>query len=105
VYNPGIRKTRVFSLMAASAPVGYLIGCLQGGALSAHIPWIFGSSAISLAICAVAAHLTIPALRPARNSLSTEAPSLRQFDYLGAILSSLGCTLVLFGLTQGFSAR
>lgn len=105
VYNPGIRKTRVFSLMAAGAPFGYWIGCVQGGALSAHLPWIFGSTALFLVICALAAQLTIPSLRPANDSLTAEAPSLRQFDYAGAFLSSMGCSLVLFGLTQGSSAH
>ncbi|KAF1984058.1 MFS general substrate transporter [Aulographum hederae CBS 113979] len=105
VYNPGIRKTRVFSLMAAGAPFGFFIGCLQGGALSAHLPWIFGSTAMFLALCALAAHLTIPSLRPAQDSPSTEVLSLRQFDYTGAFLSALGISLIMFGLTQGSSAH
>ncbi|KAF3763886.1 hypothetical protein M406DRAFT_75117 [Cryphonectria parasitica EP155] len=105
VYSPGIRKTKVFSLMAAGSPFGYLLGCLQAGALSSHLPWIFGSTAVFLAVCALAAQLTIPFLRPARDSLHTEAPSLRQFDYAGAALASVGCSLVVFGLTQGSSAH
>jgi MFS family permease len=105
VYNPGIRKTRVFSFMAAGSPLGFWIGCVQGGALSAHLPWIFGSTSIFLAIFALAAHLTVPSLRPASDSLTAEAPSLRQFDYPGAFLSSMGCSLILFGLTQGSSAH
>ncbi|KAI0120951.1 major facilitator superfamily domain-containing protein [Xylariales sp. AK1849] len=105
VYNPGIRKTRVFSLMAAGAPLGYWIGAMQGGALTAHLPWIFGSTAIFLVMCAAAAQFTIPALTPARDAADADAPSLREFDYLGAALASTGCGLILFGLTQGASAR
>ncbi|KAK8063101.1 efflux pump antibiotic resistance protein [Apiospora hydei] len=105
VYSPGRRKTRVFSLMAAGSPLGYWLGCLQAGALSAHLPWIFGSTAVFLAVCAVAAQLTIPFLRPARDGRDSEAPSLRQFDYVGAALASVGCSLVVFGLTQGSSAN
>ncbi|KAH6658198.1 major facilitator superfamily domain-containing protein [Truncatella angustata] len=105
VYNPGIRKTQVFSLMAAGAPLGFWIGCIQGGALASHLPWIFGSTSIFLALCAVAAQFTIPALRPAQDSSDANAPSLRDFDYLGALLASLGCGLLLFGLTQGSSAK
>lgn len=104
VYSPGIRKTRVFSLMAAGSPFGYWLGCVQAGALGSHLPWIFGSTAIFLAVCALAAQLTIP-LRPAKDRLNTEAPSLRQFDYAGATLASIGCSLILFGLTQGSSAH
>ncbi|KAI1343499.1 major facilitator superfamily domain-containing protein [Xylariaceae sp. FL0016] len=106
IYNPGIRKTRVFSLMAAGAPLGFWIGCLQGGALAYHLRWIFGSTSILLGLCAIAAQLTIPALRPAKDrEHDAEAPSLRQFDFLGALLASVGCGLILFGLTQGTSAH
>ncbi|TFB01935.1 hypothetical protein CCMA1212_005724 [Trichoderma ghanense] len=105
VYNPGIRKTRVFSMMAAGAPFGYWIGCVQGGLLSKHLPWIFGTTAIFLAACAVAAYFTIPDLRPAADSSSGERPSVKQFDYMGALLASLGCGLVLFGLTQGAAVQ
>ncbi|KAK8012253.1 MFS general substrate transporter [Apiospora marii] len=104
VYSPGRRKTQVFSLMAAGSPFGYWLGCLQAGALSAHLPWIFGSTAAFLGMCALAAQLTIPPLRPASDGVNTEAPSLRQFDYIGAVLASVGCSLVVFGLTQGASA-
>lgn len=105
VYNPGLRKTRVFSMMAAGAPFGFWIGCVQGGALSARLPWIFGSTSISLALCAVGAHFTIPPLRPAKDSATSDAPCLRQFDYVGAVLASLGSGLILFGLTQGSSVK
>ncbi|KAL6863511.1 MFS general substrate transporter [Trichoderma novae-zelandiae] len=105
VYNPGIRKTRVFSMMAAGAPFGYWLGCVQGGLLSARLPWIFGTTAMFLAACAVAAYLTIPDLRPAADNASAESPSVRQFDYTGALLASLGCGLVLFGLTQGSAVQ
>ena len=44
VYKPGIRKTRVFSVMAAFAPMGFWVGALQGGALSHHLGWVFGSN-------------------------------------------------------------
>ncbi|KAI3396896.1 hypothetical protein diail_11600 [Diaporthe ilicicola] len=91
VYSPGIRKTRVFSLMAAGSPFGYWLGCLLAGALSSRLPWIFGTSAVLMAVLTVAAQLTIPSLRPASDELDTEAPSLRQFDYVGAALASLGC--------------
>lgn len=105
VYNPGIRKTRVFSLMAAGAPFGYWIGCVQGGALAAHLPWIFRSTAIFLGLCALAAYLTIPDLKPAADSSSADTPSMKQFDYLGALLASLGSGLILFGLTQGSAVQ
>ena len=101
VYKPGIRKNRVFSAMAATAPFGFSLGALQGGGLYQHLPWIFGSNAIICAACAVAAFFSIPPLRPQADVAGTEAPSLRQFDYLGGGCAAGGCVCLLFGLTQG----
>jgi MFS family permease len=105
VYKPGRRKTRVFSFMAAGSPFGYWLGCLQAGALSSHLGWIFGSTAILVTGFAVTAYLTIPSLRPASDTVTAEAPSLRHFDYIGAGLAAAGCGLLVFGLTQGSSAH
>ena len=101
VYKPGIRKNRVFSAMAATAPFGFSLGAIQGGALYHHLPWIFGSSAMICGLCCVAAYLSIPALRPEADVAGTEAPSLRQFDYIGGACAAGGCVCLLFGLTQG----
>lgn len=101
VYSPGIRKTRVFSCMAAMAPFGFYLGGLQGGALSNHLPWIFGSNAILCAITGIGAYATIPALRPVADVAGAEVPSLKQFDFLGAATIVAGFICLLFGLTQG----
>ncbi|BDD60220.1 hypothetical protein MAP00_005365 [Monascus purpureus] len=101
VYKPGIRKNRVFSAMAACAPFGFSLGAIEGGALHGHLPWIFGTNAIITGICCVAAYFSIPTLRPVADVAGTEAPSLRQFDYLGAAFAMSGCVCLLFGLTQG----
>lgn len=101
VYKPGIRKNRVFSAMAATAPFGFCLGTLQGGALSAHLRWVFGTNAIITALCCVAAYFSIPPMRPVADVAGAEAPSLRQFDFLGAAFAVMGCVFLLFGLTQG----
>ena len=44
LYKPGKRKTRAFSLMAIFPPLGMSVGGVQGGALTNHIGWIFGSN-------------------------------------------------------------
>ncbi|KAH7322670.1 major facilitator superfamily domain-containing protein [Stachybotrys elegans] len=105
IYQPGIRKNRVFSLMSAGAPFGFWIGCVQGGVLDNHLPWIFRSTSLLFFMIAVAAFLVLPPLTPAKDSADADAPSLRQFDYFGALLASTGCGLILFGLTQGSSAH
>lgn len=105
VYNPGQRKTRVFSSMAAAAPFGFWLGALQGGALSAHLKWIFGTNAIICGLCAVAAYATIPPLRPVADHASADAPSIKNFDWKGAMCAIVGCVCLLFGLTQGSVAH
>lgn len=101
VYKPGLRKNQVFSAMSATAPFGFWLGAIQGGALKAHLYWIFGSNAVLSGLCLIAAYLTIPPLRPVADIAGTEAPTLRQFDFLGAAFAVSGCICLLFGLTQG----
>ncbi|KAJ5654129.1 hypothetical protein N7490_001132 [Penicillium lividum] len=101
VYKPGIRKNRVFSAMAACCPFGFSLGAIQGGGLYQHLPWIFGTNAIICAICGVAAFFTIPPLKPVADVAGKEAPSLRQFDFIGGACAAGGCVCLLFGLTQG----
>ncbi|KAJ5337702.1 hypothetical protein N7452_004430 [Penicillium brevicompactum] len=101
VYTPGIRKNRVFSAMAATAPFGFSLGAIQGGALYKHLPWIFWSNAIICALLCVAAWYTIPSLRPMADVAGTEAPSIKDFDYIGGFCAAGGCVCLLFGLTQG----
>lgn len=105
VYNPGQRKTRVFSAMAAAAPFGFWLGALQGGALSSSLPWIFGSNAIITALCATAAFFTIPSLRPVADIAGSDAPTIRSFDWKGGLAAVTGCICLLFGLTQGTVAH
>lgn len=94
IYKPGLRKNRVFSLMGAMIPLGFTFGGLQGGAFSAHLEWIFGSTAILSALCAVTSWWCIPPLK-------SDGLSLRQFDFAGATMGMAGCGLLIFGLTQG----
>lgn len=101
VYTPGIRKNRVFSAMAATAPFGFSLGAIQGGALYQHLPWIFGSNAIICVLLCAAAWFAIPPLRPIADVSGKEAPSIKQFDYIGGFCAAGGCVCLLFGLTQG----
>ncbi|KAJ5318762.1 uncharacterized protein N7506_011466 [Penicillium brevicompactum] len=101
VYTPGLRKNRVFSAMSATAPFGFWLGGIQGGALKSYLYWIFGSNAIICALCLVAAWLTMPSLRPVADVAGGDVPTIREFDFIGATVIATGCVLVLFGLTQG----
>ena len=101
VYTPGVRKNRVFSAMAATAPFGFSLGAIQGGALYQHLPWIFGSNAIICVLLCAAAWFAIPPLQPMADVSGKEAPSIKQFDYIGGFCAAGGCVCLLFGLTQG----
>lgn len=101
IYKPGIRKNRVFSAMAATSPCGFWLGAIQGGALHAHLKWLFGCNAMLSAIFCVAAYVAIPSLMPAADVVGGKAPTLRDFDYIGALVAIGGCVTFLFGLTQG----
>ncbi|KAB8215097.1 major facilitator superfamily domain-containing protein [Aspergillus novoparasiticus] len=101
IYKPGQRKTTVFSSMAAMIPLGFGVGALQGGAFSAHLHWVFGSTAIVCALCAVAAYWAVPTLPPSSGLADEAKLSIKDFDYLGAAVSVGGCGLLIFGLTQG----
>ena len=101
IYSPGVRKNRVFSAMSATAPFGFWLGAIQGGALREHLHWIFGSNAIISGLGCAAAIYAVPHLRPVADTAGSDAPSLRQFDFLGAGLSVAGLVCLLFGLTQG----
>ncbi|KAE8323896.1 major facilitator superfamily domain-containing protein [Aspergillus sergii] len=101
IYKPGQRKTIVFSSMAAMIPLGFGVGALQGGAFSAHLHWVFGSTAIVCALCTVAAYWAVPTLPPSSGLASEATLSIKDFDYLGAAVSVGGCGLLIFGLTQG----
>ncbi|CAI7677698.1 unnamed protein product [Penicillium manginii] len=101
VYKPGRRKNQVFSAMSATAPFGFWLGGIQGGALKSYLYWIFGSNAIISGFCLVAAYTTIPPLRPVADIAGTDAPTIRDFDFIGAGFAVTGCICLLFGLTQG----
>ncbi|KAJ6096996.1 hypothetical protein N7486_007742 [Penicillium sp. IBT 16267x] len=101
IYKPGLRKNKVFSAMSATSPFGFWLGGIQGGAFKSCLYWIFGSNAIISGMCLVAAYMVIPPLRPMADIAGTEAPSIRQFDFLGAGVAVTGCVCLLFGLTQG----
>jgi MFS family permease len=105
VYKPGLRKTRVFSAMAAMAPFGFWIGALQGGAFSSNLVWIFGTNTIISFLLCVAAYFTIPALTPIADIAGSDVPSLRSFDWQGATCIGVSFICLLYGLTQGSVAN
>lgn len=101
LYRPGNRKNKVFATMGGMIPTGFAIGAIQGGALSAHLEWVYGSTAIASALCALIAWSSIPSAAGRRQGVQGDPISLRDFDVLGAAAGTVGCGLLIFGLTQG----
>lgn len=100
IYQPGLRKTRVFSIMAAMSPLGYWLGTLQGGALYHQPKWIFATSAIISGLGGACGVYAIPNIRPSAPGLG-----FKSFDFAGSTLAVTGCALLVAGLTQGPSAN
>lgn len=111
VYKPGKRKTAVFSGMASLAPIGYVVGAIQGGALSKSktaVAWMFGSNALIVGIIFLAALKYAPSEQTVRQyERLTGAPAVprRKFDWIGAVVAVAACGLLIFGLTQGSAAH
>ncbi|KAL5335116.1 major facilitator superfamily-domain-containing protein [Aspergillus crustosus] len=100
IYAPGVRKNRVFSAMAAAAPLGFSLGALQGGALSAHLEWIFGTNAILCAFCGAAAYLAFALFNPQQIKPALSLPRFVNSTILAVPVPRVTLS-VLFGLTQG----
>lgn len=85
--------------MAACAPVGYLVGAMWGGALANHLPWVFWS------FCIVSAGIFVLSLKVIPSNLdgpgAPARPSIRDFDFKGALLATSGSGCLVAGLTQG----
>lgn len=100
VYQPGLRKTRVFSIMAAMAPLGYWLGTLLGGVFSHAPKYIFAVNTLIAGLCCAGGLYAIPNIQPALAGLT-----MRSFDFAGSALAVIGCALLVAGLTQGPSAN
>lgn len=101
IYQPGQRKNKVFAAMSAMIPMGFGIGALQGGALSAHLEWIFASSTILCLCCVPVTLWTVPDLPPCASEVPGELLSVKDLDFLGAAVSFSACGVLIFGLTEG----
>lgn len=97
-YEPGQRKNRVFSTFGAMAPIGFIVGALEGGIVTSFTSWswMFYFNAILLIPFSIAAYFIIPADEP-RNIKQ----NLRSFDWLGSVIAISGLCLIVFGLTDG----
>lgn len=97
-YQPGQRKNRVFSAVGAMAPLGFILGAIEGGVVTAFTSWrwMFGFNAILLVPFSIAAYVVLPPDDP-----HISITNLKEFDWLGSLFAASGFGLIVFGLTNG----
>ncbi|KAI9689258.1 MAG: hypothetical protein M1820_010189 [Bogoriella megaspora] len=96
IYRPGPRKEKAFSIFAAAAPNGFVLGAVFASLLTERVswPWAYYILAIACAGLAIVAVPTLPDLRR-RDTLSS-TPNHHKFDWLGCIVGVTG--LILFNV-------
>ncbi|KAF9475914.1 MFS general substrate transporter [Pholiota conissans] len=86
-------------IMGSVVAVGYAIGPVIGGALAQKVTWRWCFwICIPLSACAVLVVIFILPLKPVTGNMKQK---LLAVDYLGAILTLVGCTLVILPLIWG----
>ena len=89
---PTTRRASAYGMVAAAGAIAVAIGPLLGGAVTTFASWrwvFFGEVVIVLVILAVSRALA-----------DTPATSTKSFDVLGALLSIVGLSLVVFGVLR-----
>lgn len=92
-HSPGRRKHLVFAFFGASAPSGFLIGCLFSGMLAQLSFWAWGFYIMAIC-CAGLAVLSIFVIPPDDSAGFSEVRNNEGFDYLGAFFGIAGLILI-----------
>lgn len=98
MFPPGMKKNITFSLFAAAAPNGFILGSLFSS-LFAQLswwPWAFWAMGIVCVIAAFLAYLVVP-LQPSDRSMGAQ---MDQLDLLGSFTGVVGLVLVNFSWNQ-----
>jgi EmrB/QacA subfamily drug resistance transporter len=102
-FAEGRERNRALSVWGASASAGLAIGAVLGGLLTSELGWeaVFYVNLV----LAVPAVLAAPRLLPSDDSTASSTGEVRShvsgFDLPGAVLATVGVTLVVFGLVRG----
>ena len=93
-----VKKNIAFAFLGFCAPAGYIFGGVLGAAFAQNVTWRWGYWfwAIGCLVLGLATFIVVP------RSVGSPAPdlSLRQFDYLGALLGITGLILFSFAWSQ-----
>ena len=95
-YEPGVRKSLVFSLFGASAPTGFILGALSGSLFADYVWWPWGQW--SLGICCLVLAFLSQFVVP--TEISSAVHPTGRIDILGSILGVAGLVLFIFAWNQ-----
>ncbi|KAG0651925.1 putative MFS-type transporter [Hyphodiscus hymeniophilus] len=98
-YPPGRRRNLVTGALGCGNPVGFVIGSISSGVATKYFSWraSFIVVAIFFFIMTGMAFWTVPSI-PRAGSLRR---MVRQFDYLGTVLTVIGMAIISAALTEG----
>jgi len=103
-FKPGKAKNYAFSAYAAASPIGAVIGNLIAGFIASYANWrwVFGAAAGLAILVTIAGILVIPSPPPNSAAAAKEGLSfLKDVDWTGGTLVTLGFLAMLFALTEG----
>ncbi|KAJ5175049.1 major facilitator superfamily-domain-containing protein [Penicillium canariense] len=99
MFPPGLKRNISFSLFAAAAPNGYLLGCLFSSIFAQLVWWPWAYWVLG-AVCFAAALLALIVIPPQASDMQPR-PGLEQMDLFGAFCGVIGLILVNFAWNQG----
>lgn len=102
-FPPGSRiRTIAFASLGAGQPLGFITGLVSGGVLSTKwrsLYWLLCVLSTGLGITAI--YSLPPDVRLTRSRMLSQ---LKEFDWIGSLLSSIGATSLIFALSDAESA-
>ncbi|KAG8948059.1 hypothetical protein FRC04_010101 [Tulasnella sp. 424] len=102
-FPPGSRiRTIAFASLGAGQPIGYIVGLVSGGILSSKwrsLYWLLSGLSAGLGITAL--YSLPPDVHLTRSRMISQ---LKEFDWIGSLLSSIGATSLIFALSDAESA-
>lgn len=98
MFPPGLKKNITFSLFAAAAPNGFILGSLFSSIFAQLVwwPWAYWVMGIVCTLMAFLVYLVVPS----QPSDKIAKPQLDQLDLLGSITGVVGLVLVNFSWNQ-----
>ncbi|KIO31629.1 hypothetical protein M407DRAFT_218794 [Tulasnella calospora MUT 4182] len=105
-FPPGSRiRTIAFASLGAGQPIGFITGLVAGGILSSKwcvwrsLYWLLCGLSTGLGVTAI--YSLPPDVHLTRSRMISQ---LKEFDWIGALLSSIGATSLIFALSDAESA-